>query len=241
MDEGGSADITAAVVIAAAERVLGGDAPAGLSGVPLLVRNLRDPNRDIRADAAAMLGRLGPYAKAAVPHLIEALDDRSGRPSVRWCSAIALRRIGPPAAAALSRLRAIARDGGTKANVRRQADEAIDLIDRDSSAVLGALTERVGGTDVIAALGAARALAEMRQDAATAVPALERALGKHAHRALRLEFVRTLGSIGKAAERSLPLLTGLLEMKEAHDPRSPWPLEATSREAARRIHRAARR
>ncbi len=58
------------------------DAPAlkAPEAVPVLREALRDKNPGVRARAAFTLGALGPQASAAVPDLIEALNDDSGSP-----------------------------------------------------------------------------------------------------------------------------------------------------------------
>src|SRR5699024_7255045 len=43
--------------------------------LPVLVRELKDPDAKVRARAAALLAALGPDAKAATPELLEALKD----------------------------------------------------------------------------------------------------------------------------------------------------------------------
>lgn len=239
MDRGGSAHITAAVVAAAARRVLAGEAPDGAKGVKLLERLLRDPSRDVRADAAEMLGRLGPIAKDAVPSLIEALDEQDGRVSVAWYAAIALRRMGPTAAAALERLEKIVSAPKTKANLRDQARQAIDLIDRRRSTALSTAIRCVDGADPIAAFGAARCLRELGPDAAKAVPALIRALKRHTHRAIRYEIVGALGAIGGAAAPALPELDRLGDVSKPGT--GPWHVERAARSASQSIRIGQRR
>jgi HEAT repeat protein len=67
------------------------------------VADLREPAPQTRNAAAYEISGLGPAAAAAVPALIEALDDPSA--VVRFPVTVALGEIGPAAAAAVPRLR----------------------------------------------------------------------------------------------------------------------------------------
>jgi HEAT repeat protein len=92
----------------------------GSNGVPdlILMLKLKDPtskgdvglnygNANARANAARKLGQLGPSAEVAIPHLIEALNDRV--PKVRYYAAGALGQFGPEASEAIPGLRAMRR------------------------------------------------------------------------------------------------------------------------------------
>lgn len=74
----------------------------GEAAVPSLVRALghADPKR--RAEAARLLGHVGPRAKQAVPALVNVLSDPS--PEVQKSAAWALGQVGPAAAAAVEPL-----------------------------------------------------------------------------------------------------------------------------------------
>lgn len=70
--------------------------------IPALLSGLQDHTtyyyqNEIREIAAQTLGEIGPAAKNAVPHLIEALNDP--QPKVRDAAAKALKLIDPSAAA----------------------------------------------------------------------------------------------------------------------------------------------
>lgn len=71
----------------------------GDAAVPSLVETLQDPDRDVRAQAARALARMGPRAEPAIPALIAALNDSDKE--VRMGAARALGQIGPPAAEAV--------------------------------------------------------------------------------------------------------------------------------------------
>ena len=74
----------------------------GVAAVPALVRALSNPDPIRRAEAAWMLGKIGPEAKQAVPALVQTLNDPL--PSVQKAAARALGQIGPEAAEAVEAL-----------------------------------------------------------------------------------------------------------------------------------------
>lgn len=71
----------------------------GDAAVPSLVETLQDPDREVRAQAARALARMGPRAEPAIPALIAALNDSDKE--VRMGAARALGQIGPAAAEAV--------------------------------------------------------------------------------------------------------------------------------------------
>lgn len=71
----------------------------GDAAVPSLVETLEDPDREVRAQAARALARMGPRAEPAIPALIAALNDSDKE--VRMGAARALGQIGPAAAEAV--------------------------------------------------------------------------------------------------------------------------------------------
>jgi hypothetical protein len=74
----------------------------GTPAVPSLMRALSDADPKRRAEAAWLLGRIGPGAKQAVPALVDALSDPL--PSVQKAASRALGQIGPDAAGAVEAL-----------------------------------------------------------------------------------------------------------------------------------------
>jgi HEAT repeat protein len=64
--------------------------------VPILIKTMKDPDRDIRIKTAEVLAQVGPAAKAAIPVLAETVgNDTSG--TVRMRAADALAQMGPDA------------------------------------------------------------------------------------------------------------------------------------------------
>ena len=74
--------------------------------------------------AAAVLGEIGPPAKAAVPALIEQLKSQDQEPKVTVCQTLA--RIGPASQPALATLRILLQDKDPE--LRQAAEEAIRRI-----------------------------------------------------------------------------------------------------------------
>lgn len=89
---------------ASAQNAAGGEDPVS-RGRPLSewIADLKAAAPSVRNAAAYEIASLGPSAKAAVPALIEALDDPD--PAVRFPVTVALGEIGPDAAAAVPRLK----------------------------------------------------------------------------------------------------------------------------------------
>jgi HEAT repeat protein len=88
---------------ASAQSAAGGTEPAS-RGRPLneWIADLKAAAPSVRNAAAYEIASMGPSAKAAVPALIEALDDPD--PAVRFPVTVALGEIGPGAEAAVPRL-----------------------------------------------------------------------------------------------------------------------------------------
>ncbi len=74
---------------------LGDMCPGSKTGVPILVKELKDPDPRVRWFAAFALKRIGPDAKEAVPALVDAMKDKDEL--VRDTAADALKKIDPDA------------------------------------------------------------------------------------------------------------------------------------------------
>jgi HEAT repeat protein len=99
--------LVAAAALSTSTLAAQGAAPAKeptSSGRPLSewIAELKAPAPQTRNAAAYEIAGMGPAAAAAVPALIEALDDEL--PTVRFPATVALGEIGPGAAAAVPRL-----------------------------------------------------------------------------------------------------------------------------------------
>src|SRR5262245_44340705 len=88
----------AALAALLAAAALSGGEPGG--EVQDLARMLWNADSGKRAEAALALGRRGPSALSALPHLVEALLDEE--PEVKRAAAVALAKLGPAAVPALT-------------------------------------------------------------------------------------------------------------------------------------------
>jgi hypothetical protein len=91
------------------------------------VEGLASGERNIRWQAATYLQRLAPYADAALPPLLAALDD--GDLYVRCAAADSLSRFGLKAAAGLPKLRAMLEDEELDPGPRKTLTDAVQRIE----------------------------------------------------------------------------------------------------------------
>lgn len=119
---------------------MAGFAIAGLGvdareAVPILIRQLEDPNPDNRWSAAGALASMGAEARDAVPALREAIRDTDEK--VRWYTVWALGEMGPEARDAVPELTAALDDFDD--DVRGYAARALGRIGPDAAAAVPAL------------------------------------------------------------------------------------------------------
>jgi hypothetical protein len=95
--------------------------------LPELRKQLRDPDPEVRAEAARQIGGIGPGAKDALPQLAHLLDD--GRVTVRTAAAGAVLQLDPKHVRARRALRKAAQDAAP--TVRQSAAEWLWILDRD--------------------------------------------------------------------------------------------------------------
>jgi hypothetical protein len=67
------------------------------NGIPILIRMLQSPGVELHVSAAAVLGRYGPAASAAVPALKQAIEN--GPPQLKTVALQSLKKIDPASAA----------------------------------------------------------------------------------------------------------------------------------------------
>jgi HEAT repeat protein len=189
---------------------IGGWPSKGLDGagdaqdVPPLVKALRHPDPDRRAEAAHELGWIGPPAKAAIPALIQALKDSEGL--LRVSVALALAQVDPDNQAALPALVQALKDKDGK--VRKAAADALGEIGPAARVAVPALSQALKDADVRVRGSAARALGQIGPHSAVAVPALVEGLKD---KTLRSAVVGALGAIGPAARKAVPALAAALK------------------------------
>jgi HEAT repeat protein len=127
------------------------------------------PQRDTLSELAVKaLGSIGPDARAAVPSLIELLDDQYVY--LRLASADALGEIGPSEPSVLPALTRVMNES-LDDDLTRTAAQALGQI---GEAALPALTSALRSPDFVVRCRAAMSLGEMGSAAAAAIPDLER-------------------------------------------------------------------
>jgi HEAT repeat protein len=210
----------------------------GSAAVPTLALAVRHQSSDVRAAAAATLGKIGPAAAEAAPALVNALSDSQA--NVRSSAAEALGRLGTVAADAAPALYAALADPDF--NVRLNAAEAFGKVGPASAAAAPALIENLryvrsgvrasiatalGGVgsaareataplveamadpDPIVRSSCAEALGKIGATTPEAARALAVAL-KDADFMVRLLAAMALGLVGPAAAEAIPELIAAL-------------------------------
>ncbi len=175
----------------------------GPTSVPALNELLRDPNPEIRGQAAFALGQFGPLAADAVPALTELLRDPN--PEIRGQAATTLGSIGPLAADAVPTLIELLRDPDTGV-CRKRAPMALMNIGKEATpALVGSLRH----PDPEVRGQAARILGLIRPLAADAVPTLV-GLINDPDPQVRGRAAFALGQFGPLAADAVPALVGLI-------------------------------
>lgn len=181
-------------------------------------RLLGDESAAVRRSTVKTLGRIGPQARAAVPALIEALQDPDSF-TVRGYAAEALRRIGPDAKSAVAALIEALQDKSV--HVRSQAAYALAHVGPEASAALPELKKmldkdlqwkhRFANSKVCTGVWAAYAIAQLDPDDEVGLTFLVEALDKYADHDDRRQFITALGRIGPRARAALPALRRILD------------------------------
>jgi HEAT repeat protein len=134
--------------------------------VPVLILSLKDVDLKVRGAAASAFLEFGPAAEAAVPALVDALDEKPLRLHVL----LALAKIGPHAKSAAPALRKLLKTATDYD--RLQAAEALWTIEPDVDVVVPALVESLKDPFLPIRRHAADALGKIGPRARAAVPAL---------------------------------------------------------------------
>lgn len=214
-------------------------ATMGSAALPVYLEELKNENGELRAIAAASIGKLNPAeCKSAIPALIRALSDTDS--AVRQRSETALERMGPDAVPPLlanldaaggeTKLAMIRLLGSVDStdpaalqkligylnNDNKQTElTAIRALDRKSSAAVPALIEALKSDDVSVRIGVCEVLADLGRKGTKAVPALVTAL-KDPQADVRAQSAVALGKMG--SEAALQAVPALEEAKKDSDP-----------------------
>jgi HEAT repeat protein len=191
------------------------DALAGLgpAAVPQLRQALRF--KEVRAQVANVLGRIGPPARESMSDLMNLLYDDNL--AVRLEAIYALSRLGPEASQAVPRLLEVFRQDGPAA--RHEVIAALGRLGPPAIAARPILIEASAANDEPLALAAAWALLRIdppREPVSVkSVPLLIRAIEEGDPR-MRLEAAAALGRLGPQARPASPALQKAL--RDAYEP-----------------------
>jgi RNA polymerase sigma factor (sigma-70 family) len=187
---------------------LGSIARVDRSVVPALRRTLKDDEVEVRQRAAEQLAGIG---KAAVPLLVEALQDREHH-RAGLCRAIGM--LNRDAEEAVPALMEVLKSGDWME--RQAAAEALGGIGRGARAAAPALVELLKSRYGQESTAAVFALGKIGPSAKKVVPELiEMLRDSEAH--LRQASAQVLGSIGPEAKEAVPGLITLLKRKDLMD------------------------
>lgn len=162
-----------------------------------------------REHAAITISRIGAGAQAAIPALIERLEDEKWH--VRRAAATALTSMGPTAGPAVPALTKALTD--EEWQVRRVAAEALASIGTASKPAVSVLIELLGDEEWQARRAATEALAAIGPASASAVPPLIVALDDVEWQ-VRRRAAEALASIGTASKPATPRLVAALNDEE---------------------------
>jgi HEAT repeat protein len=168
----------------------------------------RDEHPEENGAARRALGPDGPFGNAAVPALIDALDER--REPARFAVAEALSDHGPAAVPGL--VRALRRP---EAAVRAGAAEALGRVRPRPTEAIPALIDALADPTADVRRQAARTLGQIRGPAAKTVPALLTALRDDADEGVRAEAAEALSKFGPKAQDAVPGLAAALKDRDA--------------------------
>lgn len=188
------------------------------AAVPALRHGLKEKSRNVRRCAAEAIRRHPGWAPAAAPELVAALRDSD--PYVRGVAARALGCVKPRPKAYLPALLWLLKDQDDE--VRNAALNELQQFGPAARAALPILIDLLNNDTKIPNRSAAiRALAALKPDAKTVMPALIRAIqsrdsfvihdGSGAEHFVYYDAVEAVGTFGPAAAEAVPALVALLK------------------------------
>jgi len=164
--------------------------------------------RELRAEAARSLGRIGPKAKEAVPALIKAL--KHTEEPTKIAAAEALMYIGPLASEAMPAL--VQATGDDERRVRHAAIWALDRVVTEPARIIPPLVDLLGHENPYTRYDASLAIARRGK---AAVPALVKAVADTSV-PRRRAAAYALSNIGPAAKDATDALIRALTDQDAH-------------------------
>lgn len=192
-------------------------ASLGEKAVPRLIKALQ--NDDLQPLAVAVINRLGPKAKDAVPALIDELKDPN--PEYRREVEFALATIGPDAKAAVPALVKELNDDDVR--VRRTACYALGKIGPAAIDAIPDLQKGLSSDDKLLKLASVWAILRIKVGDQViekmAIQPLTKALEESDRDLVKIEAARALGDIGPMASEAIPALEKLTGESESPDVR----------------------
>ncbi|MHC5056943.1 MAG: HEAT repeat domain-containing protein [Planctomycetota bacterium] len=189
-----------AEVRAAAAQALGDVGAASAPAFDKICRALADPSADVRRGAVWALEGLGPQAAPAVPLIIKALEDPHS--PVRLHAVVALGTIAPESEEATLAL--ATRLGDENYGVRYRAGDMLAMRGKDA---VGVLADALRKDNTDAHSEAARALAQIGEEAVAAGPALIESLNGTSN--VLDEVIDAVARVRPSPERVVPILLRL--------------------------------
>ena len=178
----------------------------GVKALPKLIKALE--NDEMQSLAVAVIHRLGPAAKDAVPALILELKDPD--PGYRQEVEFALAAIGPEAKAAVPALLEHMTDSKEEPKDRYTACYALGKIGPAAAAAVPSLRENMAGDDKFLKVASVWALLHIQPEdrplKAFAVPLLIKGLEESERDLVKVEVATALGAIGPTAQAAIPAL-----------------------------------
>jgi hypothetical protein len=175
--------------------------------IPTLILSLKDQNELVRVWAVEALGNIGPDANAAVPQLIEGLQNTKDR-SAHWAIALALGGIGPAAKEAVPSLVKALQEKDD--SLRESVVIALGRIGPDAKAAVPALIAVAKDKRNTGRRHAIEALGKIGPEARAAMPVLIEALAApEPYLAFHGTVAKALGGIGPGAKAAVPALAAI--------------------------------
>jgi HEAT repeat protein len=176
--------------------------------VEALRGTLSDPAPNVRATAAAALGRLGRPADAAIPSLLAAMKDEA--PGFRVLSATALGRVAPGHREAIEAL-CLALTEDLNVNVRNAAAAGLGSMGPKAAAAAPAMIRVMNDRDGTVRVHVIVALGRIGPADGSVASALKTMAEQDTSADFRIWAIRALGLIGAKSDLVVPTLVKMLD------------------------------